>query len=325
MKNVSKRVMGFMMSAILAAGMLAGCGEIKNEEPKDAIGMMEQYAAALENAGSYRMDGTISMKSGVNGSINEDNGGAFNFNIPIDMKFDMAANSSGEKIHGNVTLDMDTFDMTKMFSEMAGEAPSDKQQKNRNQSFSFELYSEKDQDNITVYTKGSGQDGWQKSTQSTKDTSKESEYAEMITEFENIAKGFEVFKDAEFKNTEENYEVIAPISSIIENSKIKDSIEKEVEKSGASEMVGKNYFDINDMFNQLGESSIKFTFDKNTKLLKNVKIDDVNYKTSINGEEYMGMNLTVEFSMSIDINMTDYGKLNESEYTVPDNIKNSAS
>ena len=326
MKKFSKKVMCFMMSAILGTGMLAGCGDVKNEEPKDAIGMMKQYAAALENAGNYRIDGTISMKSGFSWSSDEKNGGSFDFDFPIDMKFDATATSSGEKVHGNFTLDMDSSDMAKMFSGEE-EKSSNKKQEYGKQSFSFEFYSEKDKDNITVYTKSLGQDGWQKSTQRTKEDPQDNEYTKIITEYEDMTKSLEVFKDAEFKVTEETYEVTAPLSSIFKTSNIKDEIEieKEAEKNDSSWMTGKNYFDINEMFDQLDNASIKLTFDKNTKLLKNIKLNDLSYKTPADENKYMGMSFGMDSSLSIDINITDYGNVSESEYTVPDSVKNSAS
>ncbi|MDO4978296.1 MAG: hypothetical protein Q4E53_13675 [Eubacteriales bacterium] len=272
-----KKRVGLFLALVLILSMAAtGCS--KKASPKSAADILKINEDEKNN--SYSMEGSVHMEMGM-----EAMGLTFDIPITMDMKMDVADKNA----HGTMDLTMD-------MGALGGE-----------NTLSSELYMEKTENEIVVYSKTNEDSKWSKEG---------SDSEQMVSMGTSILEGAN-FDNADFKHDEEakTYIVTQKFSDLMASGNMEDYFGTLFETFGA---MGIDEDSAKEMMDGMGNTDVVYTFDEEECHLQSAKIENMEYSLKT---ETGGMEMTIKATMSMDFNYSNHGQIKAEDVAVPDEVK----
>ena len=177
------------------------------------------------------------------------------------------------------------------------------------QEMSYEMYTVKDGKDTVVYTCDKETDEWTKSS---------SDGVSIDVSALNEILENDAFKDADLSYKKGEYTMTVSIEELLESKDIKDKIS---DLSDSVSSLGIDEDTVNDMIKSAADSEMVYVFDDDLNMTK-FTIKDMKLKTSM---EQDGYSMDIEVELNATVECSDFGKVDEDDVKVPDEVVDEAS
>ena len=264
---------------------LVGCGkETSEKKSKDmtADAVVGKYETVMADVESYEIDGNTSIN--INMESKEEN---VTIDIPIDITYDVKTDGKENAFA--------SFDVNIDLQESLGEDVS----------MSADAYVQIDETNTHVWMREDGTEDWIYSVSENADTSENN---------------FDI--DGNLSTTDTQYVITQSFDTILNSELFENALNtSDFTSQDLDTELAELGVDYDTLIDQLSQSFIVYTFDKDTFYLTNLSLNDMSMEFSIpNGDSSINLNIVIESTNDV----KSYNELTAEDYTVSDEIKANA-
>ena len=285
-----KRKLAIILSTtMILTSALTGCTKDSGDEGSSSSSSKGgKYKKAEDLIEAYTKEDHDNMKMNMDIGVNAViSSDGTEFKIPATLKGDMEV--AKEASHGNMEMSV----------EFMGES----------QEMSYEMYTVKDGKDTVVYTCDKETDEWTKSS---------SDGVSIDVSALNEILENDAFKDADLSYKKGEYTMTVSIEELLESKDIKDKIS---DLSDSVSSLGIDEDTVNDMIKSAADSEMVYVFDDDLNMTK-FTIKEMKLETSMDQDGY---SMDIEVELNATVECSDFGKVDEDDVKVPDEVVDEAS